>query len=59
MAKSSGILGGAGVVGKPDTTCQDWVMGFTGGATACEMSVLIGLAGGGTGRGMDSTVVGT
>ena len=34
-------------------------MGSTGGATACVMSVLIGVAGGGTGRGTDSTVVGT
>ena len=34
-------------------------MGSTGGATACVMSMVIGWAGGGTGLGTDSTVVGT
>ena len=43
-------------MGYPETTCQDWVMGSTGGAVACVMSMLIGRAGGGTGLGTDSTV---
>ncbi len=34
-------------------------MGSSHGATAWETSVSIGVAGGGTGRGTDSTVVGT
>ena len=58
LTTSSGILGGAGVVGNPDTTCHDWAIGSIGGGAACERLVLIGLAGGGTGRGMGSTVVG-
>ena len=50
LTTSSGILGGAGVVGNPDTTCHDWAIGSIGGGAACERLVLIGLAGGGTGR---------
>ena len=46
LTTSSGILGGAGVVGNPDTTCHDWAIGSIGGGAACERSVLIGLAGG-------------
>ena len=56
-AESTGQQGG--VVGYPETTCQDWVMGSTGRAVAWVMSMLIGRAGGGTGLGTDSTVVGT
>ena len=52
LTTSSGILGGAGVVGNPDTTCHDWAIGSIGGGAACERLVMIGLAGGGTGRGI-------
>ena len=31
LTTSSGILGGAGVVGNPDTTCHDWAIGSVGG----------------------------
>ena len=58
-ARSGGSSGGEGVAGKPETNCQDCVIMLTGGATAIEMPVETGIAGGGTGRGTGSTVVGT
>ena len=38
-ARSGGSRGDDGVVGKPDTSSQDWDIGFTVGGAAWESSV--------------------
>ena len=41
LTTSSGILGGAGVVGNPDTTCHDWAIGSIGGSVWLEVALVV------------------